>query len=266
MSHELTMHMRFIILCFLLPGFGYFKLGQMRYFYTSVVLLYTIIVCGSLFRLFPTFAGFIGIVFCVSVLHFGTALHAIRKRKESKCSQNNSGLKIFITGTLLLVTVTCFGNSATTMGFDRVSMAVPVMEPTITTGDQLLVDTWIYGSKRPERGDIIIHRFFGQKGIYLNRVIGTPGDTIEIIKGSLYINAKLKTECYVLAENAQRVESLELQRITVPMNNYFVMGDNRDKSFGDSRFSGMVKLQDVKGKITCILYSENKSTIGKAFR
>jgi signal peptidase I len=260
------MRMRFIILCFLLPGFGYLRLGQMRYFCASAILLYSIILCGSVFRWFPTFSGFVTILFSVIVLHFGTALHAIRKRKELKCSQNHSCLKTIITGTLLLVTVTCFGNSATIMGFDRVSMAVPVMEPTITTGDQLLVDTWIYESTRPQRGDIIIHRFSGQKGIYLNRIIGTPGDTIEIGNGTLNINGKSQAEHYVLPANAQRAESRELQRVTVPSNNYFVMGDNRDQSFGDSRFSGTVKVEDVEGKITCILYSKNKSRIGEGFR
>jgi signal peptidase I len=80
------------------------------------------------------------------------------------------------------------------------------------------------------------------------------------------MNGKSQVEHYVLPANAQRIESLELQRITVPMNSYFVMGDNRDKSFGDSRFSGIVKVEDVKGKITCILYSGNKSRIGKGFR
>lgn len=258
--------MRFIILCFLLPGFGYLRLGQMRYFYTSVILLYSIIVCGSVFRWFTTFSGFIVIVFSVLVLHFLTALHAIRKRKELERLQNYSGLRVIITGMLVLVTVTCFGNSATMMGFDRVSMAVPVMEPAIKKSDQLLVDTWIYKSRSPQKGDVIIHRFSGQKGIYLNRVIGTPGDTIELRNGSLYINGKSQVEPYVLSANAQRFESLELQQVIVPLNNYFVMGDNRDKSFGDSRFSGMVKLEDVRGRITYILYSQNKSRIGKGFR
>jgi signal peptidase I len=184
----------------------------MRHFYASAILLYSIIICGSILRWFPTFSGFITIVFTVIVLHLGTALHAIRKRKELESPQNHSGLKIIITGTLLLVTITSFGNSATIMGFDLVSMAVPVMEPTITTGDQLLVDTWINASQRPKKGDIIIHRFSDQKGIYLNRVIGTPGDTIEIRKGSLCINGKSQVEHYVLPANAQRVESMVVLR------------------------------------------------------
>jgi signal peptidase I len=246
-----------------LPGFGYLRLGQTKSFYASIILFYSILVFGALFKLFPVFAGFVAVVFLVSVLHFGTAFHAILKRKELKDSHNHSGLKIIITGILFLVTVTCFGNSATIMGFDRVSMAVPVMEPTIRTGEQLLVDTWIYSYKQPRRGDIIIHRFAGQKGIYLNRIIGTPGDIIEIRNGRLHINGESQIEHYVLPANAERAESRQLERIKVPSNSYFVMGDNRDKSFGDSRFSGVVKLDDIKGKITCILYSTDTSRIGK---
>lgn len=254
--------MRFIILCLLFPGFGYLRLGHTKHFYASVLLLYSIIISGSLFRLFPAFAGFVTIALLICVLHFGTALHAILKWKELKASANQSGLKMIATGILFLATVTCFGNSATTMGFDRVSMTVPVMEPTIKTGEQLLVDTWIYSSKQPQRGDIVIHRFADQKGIYLNRIIATPGDIIEIRDGTLYINGTLQAEMYVLPKNAERAESRELPNIIVPSNSYFVMGDNRDRSFGDSRFSGMVKLEDIKGKVTCILYSTQTSRIG----
>ena len=257
------MRLRFIILSLLLPGFGYLKLGHMRGFYSTILLLFIAIAGGTVLRLFPEFSGFIAVMSLISIIHFGTALHAIFSRNVTGYFQNRVELSIGLTAILLLTTVTCFGNSATTMGFDRVSMTVPVMEPTIRKGEQLLVDTWRYRSKQPQRGEIIIHRFAGQKGIYLNRIIGTPGDSVEIRNGTLYINGKSLIEEYVQSANAQKAESLELQPIIVPSNNYFVMGDNRDKSFGDSRFSGMVNVEDIKGKITCILYSTDKSRIGK---
>lgn len=97
----------------------------------------------------------------------------------------------------------------------------------------------------------------------MNRIIGTPGDILEIRNGTLYINGKSHMEDYVQRANAKKPESVDLQRITVPSNSYFVMGDNRDKSFGDSRFSRMVNLEDLKGKVTYILYSMNRSRIGQ---
>ena len=260
------MRIGFITLCLLLPGFGYLRRARIKKFYSTFVMLYIVIGGGAILRLFPLFSGFIGIIFLMFIIHFGTALHAILHRDGSGHRRNRLGLSVGLTAILLLTTVTGFANSATILGFDRVSMAVPVMEPTIRAGEQLLVDTWIYASKQPQRGDIIIHGFPGQEGIYLNRIIGTPGDIIEIRNGTLYINGKLHIEDYVQRANAKRPESVDLQRITVPSNSYFVMGDNRDKSFGDSRFSGMVKVEDVKGKVTCILYSRNRSRIGKGFR
>lgn len=182
--------MPFIILSFMLPGFGYVRLGHMRRFYALTILLYFIILCGSVFRLFPVFAGFVSISVLIICLHLGTALHAIIERSRLRCLPNQGSLKIIITGILLLGTFTAFGNSSVILGFDRVTMEVPVMEPGIEPGEQLLVDTWLYASERPQRWHIIIHRFAGQKGIYLNRVIGLPGEIIEIRNGAVLIDGK----------------------------------------------------------------------------
>ena len=148
-------------------------------------------------------------------------------------------------------------------GFDRVSMAVPVMEPEILKGEQLLVDTWAYDSEEPKRGDIIIHSFNGHIGVFLNRVTALSGETIEIIEGKVFINGVLTKEDYVSSENATNVESLNMPLMVVPLNGYFVMGDNRDRSLGDSRFNGPIHSTDIKGKVTYILYSKTLTRIGK---
>lgn len=170
-----------------------------------------------------------------------------------------------ITGVLLLVTVTSFGNSATTMGFDRVSMAVPVMEPTIRTGEQLLADTWIYRHETLQKGDIVIHSFPGQPGIYLNRIIAVGGDKIEIREGKTFINGIFCPERYIIPQNMGSEASTKMELLTVPLDHFFVMGDNRDRSLGDSRFSGTIDISEIRGKITCILYSESISRIGIKF-
>jgi signal peptidase I len=221
------------------------------------------VILGSILRLYPIFQGFISILLLLLILHFGTAADAAIKRSKDRGWASNGLLKLAFATVFFLLTVTGFSNSGAMMGFDRVSMAVRVMEPEIIQGEQLLVDTWAYKFEKPGRGDIIIHSFRGQMGLFLNRIIAVPGDTIEIIKGKVFINGMLKAEDYVRTANVTKQESREMHSVVVPMNGYFVMGDNRDKSLGDSRFSGPIHLKDVKGMVRYILYSEELSRIGK---
>jgi signal peptidase I len=145
-------------------------------------------------------------------------------------------------------------------------MAVPVMEPTIITGDQLLVDTWIYKTREPRRGDIVLHSFTGQTGLYLNRIVAVPGDDVEILNGKVYVNRIPSAEYYVDPGNVTKVESLKMKSVRVPADHYFLLGDNRDKSFGDSRFNGSISIKDIRGKATCILYSKDYLRIGQSLR
>ncbi len=250
-----------LLISLLIPGLGYLLAGEWRRFYLTVFLFYLIVILGSIFRLYPMFQGFISILLSLLILHFGTAADAAFKRNRTYA--NNGLLKWALATLFFLLTVTGFSNSRSMMGFDRVSMAVPVMEPEIIQGEQLLIDTWAYKFEKPGRGDIIIHSFSGQTGLFLNRIIAVAGDTIEIVEGNVFINGILKKEDYVKAGNVIKQGSREMQSVIVPMNGYFVMGDNRDKSLGDSRFNGPIHLKDVKGMARYILYSEDVSRIGK---
>lgn len=70
--------------------------------------------------------------------------------------------------------------------------------------------------------------------LFLNGIIAVAGDTIEIMEGKVFINGMLKEEDYVRTANVTKQESREMHSVVVPMNGYFVMGDNRDKSLGDN--------------------------------
>ena len=83
------------------------------------------------------------------------------------------------------------------------------------------------------------------------------------MEDKVFINGMLKEEDYVRTPNVTKPESRKMHSAVVPMNGYFVMGDNRDKSLGDSRFSGPIHLKEVKGMVRYVLYSEELSRIGK---
>jgi signal peptidase I len=195
------------------------------------------------------------------------AIHATLKVKATSLQIRNAPLlKLFFTLTFLLITGLSFANRRTLMGFDIMTMAVPVMQPTILQGDKFLVDTWAYEKSLPKRGDIVAHSFNGQQGLYLNRIIAVANDLIEIESGKVFLNGQVLNEPYILFINVTRPQSKDMKALIIPQGNYFVMGDNRDASFGDSRFSGTITIDNIVGKTTDIISSQDKSRIGTTLK
>ncbi len=146
------------------------------------------------------------------------------------------------------------------------------MLPTLLIGDHLLVNKFIYGIrvpftgkilvpiKKPKQGDVVVFRFPKDRSIdYIKRVVGTPGDTIEIKEKKVFINDKPITDAHahisspsILSANASPRDNFG--PILVPENRIFVMGDNRDNSY-DSRFWGFVDQKDILGKAFILYWS-----------
>jgi signal peptidase I len=146
------------------------------------------------------------------------------------------------------------------------------MLPTLFIGDHLLVNKFIYGIrvpftgqilipiKSPSQGDVVVFRFPKDRTIdYIKRVIGTPGDTIEIKDKKVFINgepfndphAQFSSSAVLSAKASPRDN---LGPIVVPEQRVFVMGDNRDNSY-DSRFWGFVEQRDILGKAFILYWS-----------
>ena len=117
------------------------------------------------------------------------------------------------------------------------------MEPTVAERQRLLINKVIYFLHGPERGDIIVFQPPNrEQPDYIKRVIGIPGDTVEINNGCVYVNGKKLDEPYV--KNAPTY-SLPVKRL--PENNYFVLGDNRNNS-NDSHNGWTIPRQNIIGK------------------
>ncbi len=152
------------------------------------------------------------------------------------------------------------------------------MEENLLIGDHLLVNKFVFGptASRPERavlpvgtlarGDVVVFKYPVEPDRdFIKRVIGLPGETIEVKEKKVYINGKPFEEPYVhfLAPPAAQSELHEVTSfdvrerygpVTVPANQYFVMGDNRDNS-QDSRYWGFLPRENVKGKALVIYWS-----------
>lgn len=172
------------------------------------------------------------------------------------------------------------------------------MEDTLLIGDFLLVNKAVYGAQIPgthvrlpgfdeiERGDIVVFVYpdpyneYDPDPDYVKRVVGLPGDTLEMEEKALYVNGERQVEPYVrhldgvddqyrpqfawqrqfLAPGVE-VEQYRPSRddwgpIVVPPEHYFVMGDNRDNS-ADSRYWGYVDSEAIKGQPLIVYFSKN---------
>ncbi len=116
------------------------------------------------------------------------------------------------------------------------------MEPTLSTGQRLIVEKLSYRFELPERGDIVVVRLEQFELPLIKRVIGLPGEMVEIRQNHVFINGVLLPEAYLPITRQQNYGPF-----IVPEGNIFVMGDNRSVS-NDSRFFGPVPMEQILGK------------------
>lgn len=117
------------------------------------------------------------------------------------------------------------------------------MEPTLFTGERLLVNKFVYRLRNPRPGDIIVFRYpKNPERDFIKRVVAVEGDTVEIAEGVVYVNGNELDEPYVEYRDTSGIEPQ-----VVPEGAVWVLGDNRNNS-EDSRYFGEVPLENIKGR------------------
>jgi signal peptidase I len=127
------------------------------------------------------------------------------------------------------------------------------MMPSLIDQERIFINKFVYrfGIADIGRGDTVVFWFPGDPSkSYIKRVIGAPGDTIEVIEGKVIVNGRALREPYVPDEYRDHVS---LPRSVVPADQYFVLGDHRSSS-NDSRMWGMVPRRYIYGKAAFVYW------------
>ena len=141
----------------------------------------------------------------------------------------------------------------------RTGVSGQSMETTLSDGDNLIVDKLTYHFKDPEGFDIIVFPYKNEENTYyIKRIIGMPGETIQIMGGYVYINGQQLTSDIYGAEVMQSA-GIAAEPITLGPDEYFVLGDNRNHST-DSREPnvGVLHREDLLGRAWVRIYPFDK--------
>jgi signal peptidase I len=211
--------------------------------------------------------------------------------------EHQTTLSEYLESLLVTVILALFGTSFIVQAFKIPSAS---MESTLLIGDHLLVNKFIFGGtgawyekllpyRKLERGDIIVFKFpYQEHQHFVKRVIGLPGDRLKVVDQAVFVNGKRLSEPYVVHDSSAPYDPLNYNfpplprqmvasglqpewahamqafikgdEIVVPPEEYFAMGDNRDRSW-DSRYWGFVDHDAIMGRPFLIYWSvEAKSS------
>ncbi len=122
------------------------------------------------------------------------------------------------------------------------------MEPNFETGDYLIIDEISYRFREPQRGEVVVFRYpWNPSQRYIKRIIGLPGETVEIKEGKIFISGALLDESKYLL-NHYYTDNKGFESIVLGKDEYFVLGDNRLAS-SDSRVWGVLPRKNIIGRV-----------------
>lgn len=202
-----------------------------------------------------------------------TVSHGDESRREDVLTETNtkrkSVLREYVEAIVIAVILALFIRTFVVQAFKIPSGS---MKPTLLVGDHILVNKFIYGIKipftdktlihlgKPKREDVVVFKYpLDTQKDYIKRVIGLPGDKIELANKELRINGKVVDDPH--ASYSVYGNLRNFGPITVPPHHLFVMGDNRDES-SDSRVWGFVPYAYLRGKAFLIYWSWDREHFG----
>jgi signal peptidase I len=266
-----------LLFSILSPGLGQIYNGQLKkgiiLYFIGLLILLTYSIAGLYFFGLIIYL-FIGIGWLLFI--YADALFTAIKIKQIELKDYNRWYFYLIF--LLLFNTITLGSMDFLVTIKAYSIPSGTMQPTLLVGDSILANNAAYGVRNPftnkvlipighpQRGDVAVFIFpLDPAKSYIKRVIGLPGDRVQITNKQVFINGTLYKTPQAVYEDPAIIPAPQrptdpgrdnLGPVILPDNAYFVMGDNRDHSF-DSRFWGFVPLENFRGKALYIYFSRD---------
>lgn len=172
------------------------------------------------------------------------------KEREAKEMQESNPLKDFIGWAIYIAVILGATFLIVTYVGQLTKVSGDSMETALHNGDNLIVDKISYRFREPKRYEIVVFPYRHQENtFYIKRIIGLPGESVQIKDGEVYINGKQLGEKYGLEKINVGEEGIAKDTIILGKDEYFVLGDNRNHS-SDSRDSsvGILKKDELIGR------------------
>lgn len=257
------------VLSFLTQGLGQFYNGQLRKAILLYLLAWLIAVLLSFYNRYFSFYGLVSSLAISLAYTFFVMIEASISARRLHIIKAKKYNKWYFYLLIILINTFLINSLLKPFVFPVKLYRLPTvsMAPTLLVGDGVVVHKYYYATQDPKRGDVVIFsRPVNPSKDFVKRVIGLPGETIEIVKKKVYINGQPLQEPYVMGTPEgglppTTAASEKFGPVTVPDGKLFVLGDNRDDSL-DSRHFGFVDIAALKGKALYIYWAKDKKRIG----
>ena len=175
---------------------------------------------------------------------------AEREAIEGQRSDRERELRELLGWIIYILVVVCATYLIVTYVGQRTKVSGDSMEATLQDKDNLIVDKISYRFRDPKRFEIVVFPYkYQENTYYIKRIIGLPGETVQVIDGYVYINGEKLEESYGLEVMEESTYGIAKSPIELGEDEYFVLGDNRNHS-ADSREAhvGLIKKEDFIGR------------------
>jgi signal peptidase I, bacterial type len=279
------------LLLSIVPGLGQIYNGQPRKGLVFIVIDLLVPVAFGLTGILNNLNGLVTlVVFAIIFIIYRMADGFIQAKKLVNYELKSYN-KWYLYLSFVIVTgiVRTFLDLPASTGIQTFKIPTPSMNPTMQPGDRVVASLNYYDNNPIQQGDIVVFNS-PQGGIWTFRVIGLPSDSIEIKEGKVYVNNQLNeltaTGEYVLDDQdvvqyqeqlnpTKKIKTLRYKKVLmtdtqtfdkigVPANEYFLLGDNRDNAF-DSRFLGTIKRDDILGRVIYSYWGNTSDRINMDF-
>lgn len=263
------------LLLSIIPGLGQIYNGQLRKGLVFLTIDLLVPIAFGLTGILNNLSGLVTLaVFSISFLIYRMTDGFVQAKKliDYELKSYNKWY-VYLSFVIGLGVIRTFLDLPASTGIQTFKIPTPSMNPTMQPGDRVVASLSYYDNNQIQQGDIVVFNSL-QGGIWTFRVIGMPNDSIEIKEGKVYVNNQLselttkdeyilddqeviqyqeqlsptKTIKTLRCKNVMMTDTRTFNKIRVPENEYFLMGDNRDNAL-DSRFIGTIKKDDILGRV-----------------